>query len=97
MPWAPPVVVAMGAVVLIVLVRLLVPDHGDYLAIGDWSAPVCGLGWLGVGAGETWASVGPTFLVIITVVTGIAMWLHRSPCGRPCCSVDPTGSADPVA
>jgi membrane protease YdiL (CAAX protease family) len=112
MPWATPVIVAAGAVLLIVLgrrldrgvagtgnpvvalqlryqpaalvvalasvglVRLLVPDHADYLAVGDWSAPATGLGILGVAEGDSWMSVGLTFLVIMTAVTALVVWFQ---------------------
>ena len=68
--------IALGVAVLAVLaVRLLVPEHADYLAVGDWSAPVSGMAWLGVADGDSWATVGLTFLVIMTVVTAVTVWL----------------------
>jgi uncharacterized protein len=66
-------VIALGAVLV---TRLAVPDHADYLAVGDWSAPASGLGWLGVADGDSWTSVGLTFLVIMTFVTAVVVWLQ---------------------
>jgi membrane protease YdiL (CAAX protease family) len=64
------------AVVAVIVVRVLVPDHADYLRAGDWSAPATGLGWLGVADGDSWTSVGLTFLAIMTVVTAMVLWLQ---------------------
>ena len=64
------------AIVAVLLVRVLVPDHADYLRVGDWSAPATGLGILGVADGDSWTSVGLTFLVIMTVVTTVVVWLQ---------------------
>ena len=60
---------------------LLVPSGPKVLAVGDMSAPTSGLGWLGVGEGDSWASVGLTFLVIMTIVTAIVVWFQV---GRGC-------------
>ncbi|MEI6362460.1 MAG: CPBP family intramembrane glutamic endopeptidase [Actinomycetes bacterium] len=112
MSWVAPVIVAAGAMILILLgrrldrtvagsgnpvvalhvryqpvallvalasvglVRLLVPDHADYLAVGDWSASASGLGILGVADGDSWMTVGLTFLVIMTAVTALVVWLQ---------------------
>jgi len=48
------------------------PAH--FLRWGDLSAPVAGMGWLGVADGDSWATVGTTFLVIMTIVTAAVMW-----------------------
>lgn len=64
------------AVLAVVLVRVLVPGHGDYLAVGDWSAPVQALGWLGVADGDPWTTVGMTFLVLMTAVTAAVLWFQ---------------------
>jgi uncharacterized protein len=73
--------IALGVAVLAVLaVRALAPGHADFLAVGDWSAPAQGLGWLGVADGDSWVSVGGTFLAITTVVTAVVVWLQV---GRP--------------
>jgi membrane protease YdiL (CAAX protease family) len=64
------------ALASVCLVRLLVPDHADYLAIGNWSAPATGLGVLGVADGDSWTVVGLTFLAIMTVVTSVVVWLQ---------------------
>ncbi len=73
--------IALGiAVVAVLVVRALAPDHADFLALGDWSAPAQGLGWLGVADGDSWVTVGWTFLAITTVVTAVVVWLQV---GRP--------------
>ena len=64
------------ALVAMLLVRVLVPDHADYLKVGDWSAPASGLGVLGVADGDSWTSVGLTFLVVMTAVTSVVVWLQ---------------------
>lgn len=66
-------VIALAAVMA---TQLLVPGHANYFAVGDWSAPASGLGWLGVVDGDSWMTVGVTFLVIMTVVTAIVVWLQ---------------------
>ena len=68
---------ALGvAVVAVILVRIAAPDHADYLAVGDWSAPASGLVWLGVSDTDTWATVGLTFLVVMTLVTAVVLWFQ---------------------
>ncbi len=64
------------AVIAVIAVDVLVPDHEDFLAVGDWSAPASAMGWLGVADGDPWTSVGITFLIVMTVVTGAAVWLQ---------------------
>ncbi len=64
------------AIIAVLLVRLTVPDHADYLQVGDWSAPASGLGWLGVADGDSWSTVGLTFLVVMTVVTAVVVWFQ---------------------
>jgi uncharacterized protein len=64
------------AIIAVLLVRLAVPDHADYLQVGDWSAPASGLGWLGVADGDAWSTVGLTFLVVMTVVTAVVVWFQ---------------------
>jgi membrane protease YdiL (CAAX protease family) len=70
------------AIAAVLAVRILVPDHADYLAVGDWGAPAAGLGWLGVADGDSWTSVGLTFLVIMTVVTSTVLWFQVGRRGR---------------
>jgi len=60
--------------------RLMVPGHGDVLRIGELSAPVTGLGWLGVGEADTWGTLLLTIGGIVTVVTAVTLWLQV---GRP--------------
>lgn len=60
----------------VVATQLLVPDHADFLSAGDWSAPASGLTWLGVADGDSWMTVGLTFLVIMTIVTAVVIWLQ---------------------
>jgi membrane protease YdiL (CAAX protease family) len=62
--------------VAVIATQLLVPGHADFLDIGNWSAPAAGLGWLGVADGDSWLSVGLTFLVIMTVVTALVVWFQ---------------------
>lgn len=69
--------IALATAVLAVLAtRSLVPGHADFLAVGDWGAPASGLAWLGVAPGDPWTTVGWTFLVIMTLVTGVVVWLQ---------------------
>lgn len=70
-----PIALAIG-IVAVGCLALLVPEHANYLAVGDWSAPASGMGWLGVADGDSWASLGLTFLVIATLATTLTVWLQ---------------------
>lgn len=47
-----------------------------WLGAGNLSAPATDLAWLGVTQTDTWATVGALFAVIMTVVTGITLWIQ---------------------
>ena len=64
---------AVGAVGLC---SVIVPDHADVLRWGSPDAPASGLSWLGVEEGDSWTSVGVTFLVIMTVVTAVVVYIQ---------------------
>lgn len=64
------------AVVTVLLAAVLSDDPWAYLAAGDLRAPVTGLGWLGVGAAETWLTIGLTIGAIITGVTALVVVLQ---------------------
>ena len=64
------------AIAAVMATEVLVPEHANYFAVGDWSAPATGLGWLGVADGDSWMTVGLTFLVIMTIVTTVVVWLQ---------------------
>ncbi len=58
-------------------VARLMPGQGRPVAlIGDLAAPVRGLGWMGVGDGETWGTLLLTTGAIIVAVTGVTLWLQ---------------------
>ena len=65
------------------LCSVVVPDHADVLGWGTPDAPASGLAWLGVGNGDSWASVGITFLVIMTIVTTVVVYLQMGRGVRP--------------
>jgi len=64
------------ALAAVLLCRAAVPDHADYLHVGDMSAPASDLAWLGVSQGDSWATVGITFAVVMTVVTAVVVWFQ---------------------
>jgi hypothetical protein len=64
------------AVAVWLLVRLLVPDHGSVGLVGDLTAPVQHLGWLGVGDADQWSTLLLTVGSIIVVVTAGVVWLQ---------------------
>jgi membrane protease YdiL (CAAX protease family) len=64
------------AVIAVALCSLLVPDHANVLRWGTPDAPATGLAWLGVSDGDSWSTVGLTFLVIMTIVTAVVVYLQ---------------------
>ena len=62
--------------VAVVATQLLVPEHANFMAIGVWDAPASGLGWLGVTDGDSWVTVGVTFLVIMSIVTAVVIFFQ---------------------
>ncbi len=55
----------------------LMPGQGRPVTLlGELSAPVRGLGWMGVGDGETWGTLLLTTGAIIVLVTGVTLWLQ---------------------
>ena len=62
--------------VAVVATQLLVPEHANFMTIGVWDAPASGLGWLGVADGDSWRTVGVTFLVIMTLVTTMVIFFQ---------------------
>lgn len=69
------------AVVAVLVAALLSDDPWAYFAAGDLHAPVTGLGWLGIGAGETWLTIGLTIGAIITGVTALVVVLQARRAG----------------
>jgi membrane protease YdiL (CAAX protease family) len=67
---------ALLLALLVVGYTQLVPVKGDFMAVGDWSAPASDLALLAVNDGESWLGVGWTFLAIISVVTFLVIWLQ---------------------
>jgi uncharacterized protein len=60
----------------VVAAMLLSDDPWAYLRLGDPSTPVTGLGWLGVGTGDTWLAIGISIGLIITGVTALVVVLQ---------------------
>lgn len=59
--------------------QLLVPDHADYFAVGDWTAPASNLGWLHAVAVVQTTGLGWAFVihavqdvVIITLLIAVS-------------------------
>jgi membrane protease YdiL (CAAX protease family) len=64
------------AILVWLAVRVVVPAHSDLLQVGNLAAPVDGLGWMGVGAGDQWSTLLITTGSIIVVVTAAVLWLQ---------------------
>ena len=67
---------ALLLALLVVGFTQLIPVKGDFMAVGDWSAPATDLALLAVKDGESWLNVGWTFLAIISIVTLLVIWLQ---------------------
>ena len=64
------------AICVLMLTGLVYPDMPDFLQLGDLDAQVTDLGWLGIGPEEKWSTIGLTFLVIMTMITALTLWLQ---------------------
>jgi uncharacterized protein len=73
---------AVVAVVAVAAAMLLSGDPRAYLHLGDLSAPVSGLGSLGVSTSDTWLTTGLTIGLIITGVTALVVFLQARRAGR---------------
>lgn len=74
--WRYQPIALMVALLGVGVVMLLVPQLFDVLRWGNASAPARGLGWLGVNPGDSWSTVGLTFLVVMTLVTAVVVYLQ---------------------
>jgi uncharacterized protein len=73
---------AIVAVLSVAVAMLLSDDPWAYLHLGDLSAPVTGLGWLGVSMSDTWGTIGLSIGLIITCVTAVVVVLQARRSGR---------------
>lgn len=62
----------------IAAMRLLIDSELQYLRVGDLRGGARRISPLGVRDGESWGRVGPTFAVLVTVVTGGYLWLGNA-------------------
>lgn len=73
---------AVVAVLTVAVAMLLSDDPWAYLRLGDLSAPVTGLGWLGVGTSDSWGTIGLSIGLTITCVTAVVVFLQARKSGR---------------
>jgi len=71
-------IITLGiAIVLLLVTNLLSPANSRiFYQLGKPSAPAEPIRWLGIKPGDTWKNVGLNFSVIVTLVTGIFIYLN---------------------
>lgn len=69
-----PLSLVLAVIVLFVARGVSGDPGGNLVQAGNLSAPTAGLWLLGVSDTDNWITVGLTFLIVMTLVTGLTMW-----------------------
>ena len=64
--------------IALVAIRVITKQKFEFLRFGNWSAPAQEIKFLGVKKGESWARVGLTFAIVVSVATAAFMYFGFS-------------------